>query len=140
MKRKKQSDAEDYFSFVNEESTASEKKVSYGRPKLVPTLTADNMSWSYTSQRGQRDLLEWLDYVFKPGHPLNDRWRNKAGRRLVRVIAERFERRPRCLYSFCEYVSKNKHPSKAWQAACWNETMRRLGYEIATSACADPGT
>lgn len=139
MKRKRKAvEDEDYFAYVDEE--ASRKRVGRaGWPATVPTLTESDVCWSYTSQDGRRDISEWLDHVFQPDVPGNVAHRERAAAALLDVITERLGRRPKCLFSFCEYAYKSGSPGLAWQAACWNAAMRQLGFDVKKSSCVDPG-
>ena len=111
-----------------------------GWPTKVPILTAADLVWNWNSAFGQHDLLEWLNLTFDliPSAGITPN-RDKAYRVLCRVISERFEQKVRSMWLFLEHTKKHKRPSLAWQAACWNEMLVRLGYEVPGRATRDPG-
>lgn len=111
-----------------------------GWPATAPVLTAADLVWNFSTADGRRDLNGWLDAVFNPDYPLADSpHRVTADATLCAVIGERAAMPVPVLWLFAEQAYKAKKPSLAWQAACWNETLARLGYEVARAAARDPG-
>lgn len=122
------SDLDDYF-----DSTVAVKKPE---PK---TLTADDLVWNYSTDDGRKDLAEWLQVTFNPDYPRRDTKRYaRAYRTLCKVVTERFGKPVRVLHIFLEYTKRNRRPSLEWQAACWNETLARMGYDVPGAKRADP--
>jgi len=109
-----------------------------GWPEVVPILVEGDMIWNWYTRDGRRDLKEWLEVTFDTTSNLTPR-QDKAYRVLCAVITERFGRPVNCLWLFLEFTFKHRLPSLAWQAACWNEMMRRLGYEVPKRSTKDPG-
>lgn len=134
-------DDEDFFGeLLNEPDEPVRKVTADGWPADVPILTADDMVWQFSDSHGRNDLFYWLEKTFNPEYPLKDTKRfRKAYRTLCEVITERFGKKVTSLWLFLEFTYKNKLPCKAWQAACWNEMLSRLGYEVARSKTKDPG-
>ncbi len=143
-KKKKQED--DYFDFVDEKPAPAEKKEkpppAPGEwPDDVPVLSADNVAWAGDrGPEGRRSVDWWLYWTFthippRKGKYLDDR----VDAELRDVMGERFGKPIKCLGTFLLQSSQRKQPSLAWYAACWNECMRRLGYEIPQKSCKDPG-
>jgi len=111
-----------------------------GWPEAVPILSARDIVWNYSTADGRRDLEEWLEHVFAPNlTTLEPKEFREAYRTLCRVISTRLNRRVRILGLFLEEAKKNKTPSKAWQAACWNEALSQLGYSVDKNKTKDPG-
>lgn len=107
-------------------------------PDEVPVLLSSDLSLTYESDDGRRDLAFWLAGTFDPGEPVTPA-QNAAYDALLLVISERANRRHNSLWAFLEEARKRKSPGLAWQANCWNEAMRRLGYEVPQRRCQDPG-
>jgi hypothetical protein len=140
--RKRDDDEDDDFfgDILNETDEPKERFTKDGWPTDVPILTADDINWQYSDSRGRRDLFEWLEATFNPEYPLKDTKQfAKAYRTLCEVITERFKKKVTVMYLFLEFTYKHKMPCKAWQAACWNEMLVRLGYEVPRSKTKDPG-
>jgi hypothetical protein len=108
-----------------------------GWPVEVPVLVEDDLIWNFSSQDGRHDIAEWLERTFDP--VTMPKQHNRAAKELCSVISERFKKKVTSLWLFLEFTKKNKLPSLAWQAACFNETLARLGYDIPKRACRDPG-
>lgn len=108
-----------------------------GWPVEVPILVAADLVWNFSTQDGRHDIAEWLERTFDPF--AMGKQHNKAAAELCRVISERFKKKVTSLWLFLEFTKKNKLPSLEWQAACFNETLARLGYDIPKRACRDPG-
>ena len=135
-------EAEDDFfaALLTEPDEPARPATKGGWPETVPVLTGDDLVWSWSDSRGRHDLAGWLERTFNPEYPATDTARHaKAYRVLCQVITERFKRKVTSLWLFLEFAKKNKLPCKAWQAACWNEMLSRLGYEVARSKAKDPG-
>lgn len=129
-------DDEDYFSDFDD---AMAKSFKPGWPD-APILAQENLTWSGICVDGRQCLFDWLDFVFLPSHMPNPTIRHgKAYRRLCAVISERFGKPVKLLGMFMEFTYKHRMPDKAWQAACWNEMLARLGYTISAKVRADPG-
>lgn len=127
---------EDYFG----ENDPPKTKRTDGWPDDVPILVADDMVWNWTSDDGRKDLAVWLESTFNPEFPVIDLPQYaEAYRTLCAVITERFGKQVTKLGMFLEYAKKNKRPSLAWQAACWNAMLQQLGYEVPKQAAKDPG-
>lgn len=110
-----------------------------GWPSSVPILTEEDIVWQYSDSRGRHDLYVWLELVFNPDYPEKDtKAYRKAYRTLCRVLSERFDKKVTVLYRFMEFVYRNKLPSKAWQAACWNAMLIELGYDIPKNKAKNP--
>jgi hypothetical protein len=99
-----------------------------GWPHAVPVLTPDDMSWKWTGPGNACSLFEWVWRAFDPDDVPIGVW-DEACACLEGVIAEWSGRRFN-LYLFSERSEVMNRPSLAWQAACWNEAMHRLGYDI----------
>lgn len=93
-------------------------------------ITAADLVWQFTSADGRCDLAELLDVVF---HDIGIQ-RDKAHDTLKEVIGERFGKPVRSMWTFMEFVAARRYPSLEWQAACWNETLYRLGYKVPAGA------
>ena len=97
-------------------------------PEDVPILTADDIAWNWELADGSRDLLVWAEHTFER---VSYACYDEVLRVLREVIREHFtEKRYKSVYSFLCFAIEHQRPSKAWQAACWNETLARLGYAI----------
>lgn len=141
-RREPEEDDDNFFGDLLDEPEAPPpaKPDKDGWPSGVPILTEDDLVWQYSDSRGRHDLFYWLELTFNPEYPLKDTKAYRvAYRTLCEVLTERFKKKVTVLYLFMEFVFKNKLPSKAWQAACWNETLARLGYEVPRSKTKDPG-
>lgn len=115
-------------------------KQRHSWPESVPILTADDMVWNFTTQDGRRDLLEWLLATFdSDATVLENPAYVQARKVLLSVISERRNKTIKSMWLFAEKASKAKHPSFAWQAACWNEMLIRLGYDVPKRMAVDPG-
>lgn len=111
-----------------------------GWPDTVPILTAEDMVWSFVTVDGRRDLSEWLLATFNPDYPVIDTPEHaEAFNTLCAVLSSRSGVTVSSLWTFLEKACKTKSPKLAWQAACWNEMLHRLGYDISKSAVKDPG-
>lgn len=111
-----------------------------GWPADVPVLVAEDMTWNYTTQNGRRDLLEWLGAVFNQECTVRDAKPYAAAyKTLCEVVTQRLGRKVAILNLFLEESKAARAPSLAWQAACWNETLARLGYEVPKASTRDPG-
>lgn len=111
-----------------------------GWPVNVPILVAADMAWQYETSDGRRDLPYWLEATFNPEYPVKDTKQHaEAYRMLCAVITERFKKKVTSLWLFTEFTFKNRLPCLAWQAACWNEMLKRLGYEVPKRMTRDPG-
>ena len=135
-------DDDDVFGRLMDEDDAPPRaaKTKDGWPVDVPILTAEDLVWQYSDGRGRHDLFVWLELTFNPEYPLKDTKQFAvAYRTLCEVITERFKKKVTVLYLFMEFLYKHKLPCKAWQAACWNEMLGRLGYTVAKGKCRDPG-
>lgn len=108
-----------------------------GWPVEVPVLVAADLVWNFSSLDGRHDLAEWLERTFDPF--AMSKQHTRAAKELCAVITERFGKAVTCLWLFLEFTKKNKLPSFEWQAACFNETLARLGYDIPKRARRDPG-
>ena len=109
-------------------------------PDAVPILTEADIVWNYSTSDGRRDLAEWLEKTFAGDFPLNEPpTYREAYKTLCNVISLRLKKQVRVLNLFLEEAKKDKAPSKAWQAACWNEMLRQLGYTVAKHKTKDPG-
>jgi hypothetical protein len=109
-------------------------------PKDVPILAATDLVWNFSTRTGRRDLLEWLEKTFNPDYPAKDTKRyRRAYRTLCEVITERFGKKVTSLWLFLEFAYKRKIPCLAWQAACWNEMLSRLGYTVPRRSTKDLG-
>lgn len=98
-------------------------------PDDVPILTAADVAWNWENRDGSRDLLVWAEQTFEVVSPA---CYTIALQTLLVVIREHFtEKRYKSVYAFLCFTMQNKRPSKAWQAACWNEMLSRLGYSVA---------
>lgn len=120
-------------------STDTPKTGPDGWPDPAPVLVADDLAWQWSTARGRRDLSEWLDSTFEPHDPFRTPKRDKARRLLCKVITERFGKRVKSLWLFLEFTKDNRLPSLKWQAACWNEMLARLGYDVPEEVRRDPG-
>lgn len=134
-------DDDNFFEeLLNEPDEPVQKKSKGGWPDDVPILTGDDLVWNWSDSHGRHDLAVWLERTFNPEYPLKDTKRYaKAYRGLCQVITERFKKKVTQLWLFLEFTKKNKLPCKEWQAACWNEMLSRLGYEVPRSKTKDPG-
>lgn len=111
-----------------------------GWPVNVPILVAADLCWQYETQDGRRDLWCWLEATFNPEYPVKDTKQFRtAYATLCVVITERFKKKVTILSLFLEFTYKNRLPCLAWQAACWNEMLSRLGYEVPKRTTRDPG-
>lgn len=109
-------------------------------PDDVPVLVAADVWWQYARRDGSRDLATWLDDTFRPDAGGVDPPAYAAAyRELCRVLTERLGRPVTVLWLFMEFVAKHRSPPLAWQAACWNEALHRLGYDVPKAARRDPG-
>ncbi len=107
-------------------------------PDDVPILSADDLTWRGESQDGERkDLLIWFDHAF--GLPTAPRLYAEGQEMLKAVLSDRIGKPVTALWHFAEYVESHHKPSLAWQAACWNEMLGRLGYELPAECRKDPG-
>lgn len=118
--RKRKADDEDYFGLDSE-------------PEPSPTLLPTQLCWSGDNAR-RKDLLWWIDHFDGIGK-LNE---DKMLVTLKAVIAEAFGKPVKALYTFLEFTTKNKFPDLAWQAACWNTAVARMGYEVPAAMCRIP--
>jgi hypothetical protein len=101
-------------------------------PEDVPILTADDIAWNWELADGSRDLLVWAEQTFEV---VSFACYDAALKTLHAVIREHFtEKRYKSVYAFLCFTLANKRPSKAWQAACWNEMLSRLGYAVPAKA------
>ncbi len=111
-----------------------------GWPVDVPVLVESDVIWNYSTGRGRRDLLVWLEATFNPEYPAKDAKQFRtAYETLCAVLTERFRRPVKCLWLFLEFAKKHRLPCLAWQAACWNEMLSRLGYAVPKKSTKDPG-
>lgn len=141
-KGKPEEDDDDFFGELLDEPDPPPpaKPDKDGWPSGVPILVGDDIVWQFSDSRGRHDLFYWLELTFNPEFPLKDTKAFKvAYKTLCEVITDRFKKKVTCLYLFLEFTCKNKLPSKDWQAACWNEMLSRLGYEVPRSKTKDPG-
>lgn len=132
---------DDFFEkLLNERDEPTKKKTKDGWPVDVPILTAEDLVWNFSDDRGRHDLFVWLELTFNPDYPRQDTKQfAKAYRVLCQVISERFKKKVTVMWLFLEFTKKHQLPCKAWQAACWNEMLVRLGYEVPRSKTKDPG-
>lgn len=132
---------DDFFEkLLNEPDEPPAPATKDGWPVDVPVLTADDLVWNWSDSHGRHDLLVWLERTFNPEYPLRDtRQYAKARRVLCQVVAERFKKKVTVLWLFLEFTKKHRLPCRAWQAACWNEMLVRLGYEVPREKTKDPG-
>lgn len=135
-REKKRADPPDDYDVDDMPSTVPEPRKD-GWPAEVPVLVAADLVWNFSSSDGRHDIAEWLERVFDP--LTRHKQHEKAVRSLTAVISERFKKKVTSLWLFLEFTKKNKLPSLEWQAACFNEAMARLGYEIPKKNCRDPG-
>ena len=140
-KKKKRRDADDLDELLDTSTPAKQPSVDKnGWPTNVPVLVAADMAWNFTTSDGRRDLFEWLEATFNPEYPLKDTKQfHTAYATLCVVITERFKKKVTILNLFLEFTYKNRLPCLAWQAACWNEMLARLGYEVPKRNTRDPG-
>lgn len=107
-------------------------------PDDVPILCEDDVTWNYSTQDGRRDLCVWLETVFNPDYPHQDNPAyHEAERVLAAVVSERIFN-DFTMADFMAHVAHSKAPDFAWQAACWNEMLHRLGYEVDKKARRNP--
>lgn len=113
-----------------------------GWPADVPVLTAADLVWNFSDARTdtRHDLLVWLERTFNPEYPLAETAAYPAAyAALCAVVTERFGRPVTRLTLFLEFLKAKRTPDFAWQAACWNEMLSRLGYAVPATSTADPG-
>lgn len=139
--RDRPADDEDVFDELIDKPVESKPKARKdGWPEDVPVLAADDINWQWSSRHGTHDLAVWLEMTFNPLYPLQDtKQYAEAYRVLCGVITERFKRPVTSLWLFMEFTNKHRLPCKAWQAACWNEMLHRLGYGVPKASRKDPG-
>lgn len=139
--RDRPDDDEDPFAELIDKPDEPVRKVNKdGWPEDVPVLTADDVCWQWSSRTGSHDLAVWLELTFNPEYPLKDtKQYAEAYRVLCGVITERFKKTVTNMWLFTEFTFKHKLPCKAWQAACWNEMLHRLGYGVPKASRKDPG-
>jgi len=132
--KKKKKEEEDYF------GEKVEPLFVDGWPTKVPVLTEEDIAWNYCTRDGARDLVYWLEDTFGHGY-FNDNCKQfkAAYTELCAVITERFGKKVTALNTFLEFTVTHRLPSKAWQAACWNEMLSRLGYVVLKAKTEDPG-
>lgn len=100
-------------------------------------VTAADLCWNLTCGP-RKDLLELLDAAFPATARDAAAW-DEAHRVLKAVLSERFGHRVVALVSFLIYAKQHQYPPLAWQAACWNETLHRLGHPVPARDRRDPG-
>lgn len=110
-----------------------------GWPESVPVLVERDVTWNWTTADGRRDLGEWLEVTFDTAQAARHPRRDKAYKVLCEVLTERFRKKVSSLWLFLEFTHKHRIPCLAWQAACWNEMLRRLGYDVPKRSTKDPG-
>lgn len=146
--KKKSSDEDDPFAFLEEEEKEASRqeeappapsKPRRGMPSELPILVARDISWTGDGEKS-RSLDWWLYWSF-PLCPagLKTSPEDRAAKVLKEVLSERIGKKVVSLTTFMEYVANHRTPSLEWQAACWNEMVRRLGYEVPSRSCRDPG-
>lgn len=119
---------------------AADARDADGWPAAVPVLVAADLAWNFATADGRRDLVEWLNDTFNPTCSLREsKVYAAAYQALCGVLTERLGRRVTVLNLFLEYTHAHRTPSLAWQAACWNEMLRRLGYAVPAEKANDPG-
>jgi hypothetical protein len=133
-------DDDDVFDELIDKPVESKPKVRKdGWPEDVPVLVADDICWQWSTRNGRHDLQVWMELTFNPSFPSDDVWYADAYRVLCEVITERFKKTVTSLWLFTEFTHKHRLPSLAWQAACWNEMLHRLGYGVPKASRKDPG-
>lgn len=131
------SEPDEYFGFLDQ--PAEPITTPDGWPTNVPILIAEDMTWSWTTSDGRRDLSEWLEVTFDTSPGAYTPRLDEARKILLGVITERYGEAFEVVSLFVERAQKQRHPSLAWQAACWNEMLSRLGYMVPDKARRDPG-
>lgn len=96
------------------------------RPENVPILVEEDLVWEGQYQNGRRDLRHWMIATFGEDTAIRAEAEEAFGE-AVRIIAHG-------LYpgsqAFVEQANRNRWPSLAQQAVCWNEMLSDLGYDI----------
>jgi hypothetical protein len=112
-------------------------------PEEVTLLTAKDLCWNFETTDGRCDLIEWLNRVFADENNVGV-WQKgnaiavRARAVLEEVLAKRLDMDEVDLWEFLEKAAKDEWPSLAWQAACWNEAMSVLDYEVPAVSRAEP--
>ena len=107
----------------------------------MPVLLPDDLCWRGESHDGEtprRDLATWFSHCFEIPTLTFSAWQH-AYAVLLDVINERLSEPYASLWEFLEAVEAYRSPSWAWQAACWNEMLVRLGYTLDDEYRTDPG-
>jgi hypothetical protein len=138
--RTKTAGEEDPFAFLELDKVKPPKRGGPGRgwPDGVPVLTEGDLCWGMTREDGRMDLSWWMDAAFDHGL-VKTPHQDKVYLELLKVLSERTGEAVTSLWTFLEDAQRRGKPSLGWQAACWNETMKRLGYEVPARKCKDPG-
>lgn len=135
--------ADDPFAFLDKPKRPrrprSPTRMSPGHwPDEVRILIPEDLCrHAWHDGHGRHDLGGWLEVVFDSTHPagyLVNTCHHKAERVLYRVLRERSGKKRLALWEFCEQTRY----TEAWLCACWNEAMRRLGYDLDPLVCEEP--
>ena len=105
-----------------------------------PTLLteADLLWWGDNPNSNCRDLFWWIHHTFNSNAVPGYQCEGIAQRVLEGVLTERAGTTVTDVWGFVDYCRK-KRASKAWLAACWNEMLNRLVYDVPKALRKDPG-
>ncbi len=121
------------------EASITKTEAALPWPDDPPVLAEHNIIlWGDEPERNRRDLFWWLDHTFVIN--VGSAWRcEEVATRVLRdVIEERIGESIEDVWSFVSATRRTK-TSKAWLAACWNEMLHRLVYDIPKANRKDPG-
>jgi hypothetical protein len=138
-KKKKRKREDDLFDFLDDEVVLHGGPVRWenGWPVSVPVLDETDLCRAQRRADGRMDLAGWLEETFDRGTTVTRTFRT-AYSTLLEVLSQRSGVELSSLWIFLEGCEKGGGFGLRWQAAAWNEAMRRLGYKMKKEVCREP--
>lgn len=116
--------------------STSEAKLDW--PDEPRILTADDVIYHGVSSDDSRRSLDWWAEDFVDNTAKGSPCYGIVLAMLCQVLTERYGKEVRTLSLFLEFAQQRRI-SKAWLAACWNEMLSRLVYDVPKEHRKDPG-